>query len=484
MFKRLLLLCSFFVVLGGCSTNPATGDKQFTAFMSPAQERQIGAQEHQNVLKEFGLYDDKRLQKYVSEVGNKVTARTERTDVNYQFFLLDSPIVNAFALPGGYIYLTRGTMALAGSEAEIAAVLGHEAGHVTARHSAERYSQGVATSIGASILSVAIDSSGVSQALGVGSDLYLKSYSRSQENQADTLGIRYLGHAGYDTQAMTDFLMHLQADSALENKLEGDGSSKAINTFFSTHPATAERVNKTKTEVQNQNRGSVGHEAYLKVIDGMIYGDSAAQGLVRGSKFVHPEMGFMFSVPEDYRLYNSPAQVVAKGTRASKGGMIVFDMAGNAERATPMRFLRDIWLKGQAVEHVEDIMIGGMKAATASIDGSVNGKTVKMQLVAVRWSDNQIARFQVILPYSPSKTQLNALKVATYSFRKMSEKDLKAYGPYRIRIVKAGPRDNLGSMAKKMVVDDYKEERFRVLNGLRSNEEVKAGQMYKIIAKW
>ena len=483
MIKRLLLLCTFLVVLSGCSTNPATGEKQFTAFMSPAQEKQVGAQEHQKVVKEFGLYDDKRLQNYVSEVGSKVTANTERPDVQYQFFLLDSPMVNAFALPGGYIYVTRGIMSLAGSEAEIAAVMAHEAGHVTARHSAERYSRGMATNLGVSILSAAIDSTGVSQALAVGGDLYLKSYSRDQESQADTLGIRYLGRAGYDTGAMTDFLVQLQADSALENKIEGKGGGEQINTFFSTHPATAERVNKTRVEAR-ANDGAVGRDAYLKVIDGMIYGDSAAQGFIRGQQFVHPKLGFMFSVPEDYRLYNSPAQVVAKGKGSSSGVMIVFDMAGNPERVSPMRFLRDIWLKGQTLERAEDIMIGGMKAATASIDGNVNGKAVKLQLIAIRWSDDQMARFQVILPARPTRTQLDALKSSTYSFRRMSDADYKAYGPYKVRIVTAKANDSVADIARNMAVDDYKEERFRVLNGLGSRDDVKAGQLYKIVAKW
>ena len=483
MFKRLLLLCSFLTVLSGCSTNPATGDRQFTAFMSPASERQVGAQEHKKVVKEYGLYDDERLQKYVSEVGGKVTAKTERPNVDYKFHLLDSPVVNAFALPGGYIYVTRGVMALAGSEAELAAVLGHEAGHITARHSAERYSQSVATNIGASIISAAIDSSGVSQAFGVGSNLYLKSYSRGQESQADTLGIRYLERSGYDTGAMTDFLVHLQADSALESKLEGK-SSEPRNTFFSTHPATEERVNKTRVEAYNRRNGVLGRDAYLKVLDGMIYGDSAAQGFIRGKKFVHPKFGFMFSVPKDYRLYNSVAQVVAKGMRASKGGMIVFDMVGNKERASPMRFLRDIWLKGQDVERAEEIKIGGMKAATASIDGNVNGRAVKLQLIAVCWSDDQVARFQVILPPSPNQEQLKALKLATYSFAKMGEKDYKDYGSYKIRIVKAGPRDNVTTMSRNMAVEDHKTERFRVLNGLMDGSGVKSGHLYKIVAKW
>ncbi|MFP4097775.1 MAG: M48 family metalloprotease [Alphaproteobacteria bacterium] len=488
MFKRLFLFFTAFVFLAGCSTNPATGAKQFTAFMSSAQEQQVGAQEHEKILKEYGLYDDERLQEYVSEVGKNVTARTERPDVTYRFFLLDSPIVNAFALPGGYIYLTRGLMALAGSEAEMAAVLAHEAGHITARHSAERYSRGVATSIGASILSAAIDSSGVTQALGIGSDLYLKSYSREQESEADILGIRYLGRAGYDVNAMASFLQRLQADSALERRLAGQTGFNPLNTFFATHPATGDRVSKTVAEARAAARGegggAVGRDAYLRVIDGMIYGDSAAQGFVRGDTFVHPELGFIFSVPEDYRLFNSPSQVVAKGMGASNGGLIIFDIQRNAERVSPMRYLRDDWLKGQAVERAEEITVGGMKAATASLAGRFDNRNVMLQLVAVRWGDDQIARFQVVLPPNPTSSQLDALKAATYSFRKMKADEYKSYSPRRIRIVTAKDGDTVTSLSARMAVDDYREERFRVLNGLSAGQKLQPGQLYKIVASF
>ena len=214
-FLSLGLLTLFILPLNACSTNPATGRTQFAALMSPQQENQVGAEEHPNIIAEFGEYDNARVQTYVRQVGARVTRNTERPDVDYKFYVVDSPIVNAFALPGGYIYISRGLLAVADSEAELAAVLGHEAGHITGRHSAERYSRGVVTQLGAGILAAAVDSAGVSQALGLGSDLYLKSYSRSQENEADTLGIRYLAQNGYDPSAMTSFLENLQNASAL-----------------------------------------------------------------------------------------------------------------------------------------------------------------------------------------------------------------------------------------------------------------------------
>lgn len=478
MSKRFyIFFMSAVLLLGGCSTNQATGENQFTAFMSPAQEKQIGAQEHKKVLSEYGLYKDQKLQNYVQRVGSAVTKNTERTDVDYQFFLLDRPIVNAFALPGGYIYLTRGLMSLSNSEAEMAAVLAHESGHITGKHSAERYSRGMATSIGASILSAVIDSSGVSQALGVGSNLYMKSYSRSQENQADTLGIRYLARSGYDTQAMPEFLSNLRASGALENKL--DGASNQGNSFFSTHPATGERVSKTIAQA-GQGGGIVNRDTYLRMIDGMIYGDSAEQGLIRGRVFAHPQMGFSFSVPEEYKLHNSPAQVIAKGTN---GGMIIFDIVGNQERVNPMRYLKDIWMKGQPVTGAENITVHGMKAATAGITGTVNNKSAQLQLVAIQWSANQVVRFQVVLPSRPTSAQLNALKSSTYSFKRMNAADKRRYSPYRIKVVAAKRGDSVAKLAKRMAQDDYKEERFRVLNGLGAGEKVIAGHLYKLVVE-
>ena len=483
MIKRFLHIFSIllsFHLLAGCSTNPATGQNQFTAFMSPEQEKKIGAQEHAKVMKEYGLYKDQNMQNYVNRVGQKVIKYTERQDVQYKFFLLDSPIVNAFALPGGYIYLTRGVMALSNSEAEMAAVLGHEAGHITGRHSAERYSRGLATSLGASILSAVIDSSGVSQALGVGSDLYLKSYSRAQESEADNLGIRYLSRAGYSPAAMTGFLSSLQADSALEAKMAGASSSQ-VNTFFSTHPATGERVNETVVEArQYAQQGIVNRGEHMRIIDGMTFGDSAEQGFVRGQSFFHPAMGFKFSVPDGYKLINQPSQVIAKG---KNGGAIIFDFASNKDRHTPLRFLSDVWLKDKKGVVSENITINGMKAATASIQGTANGKVVNLRLIAIQWSADQMARFQIIVPKNASTAHLNALKSSTYSFNRMTKAEKNSIRPYRIKIITSRSGESVASLSKRMAYDDFKEERFRVLNNLKPRDKVAPNRLYKIVVE-
>jgi predicted Zn-dependent protease len=238
--------------------------------MSPGQESSVGASEHQKVEQQFGFYNDPKLTAYVNEVGNKVTKDTERADVQYKFYVIDSPIVNAFALPGGYIYVSRGLLALANSEAELAAVLSHETGHITARHSAERYSHGVVTSLGAAVLGAAVGSDGVSQALGVGSNLYLSSYSRGQENEADMLGLRYMTRGGYEPSAMSSFLKSLQNDTSLESRMQG-GDGGDSTSYFSTHPATAERVSSTLSQAANYPKGgAVNHDRHLQMIENMI----------------------------------------------------------------------------------------------------------------------------------------------------------------------------------------------------------------------
>ncbi|MGH1455152.1 MAG: M48 family metalloprotease [Alphaproteobacteria bacterium] len=486
MIKRYFYILAFIIavpVLGGCSTNSATGQQQFTAFMSPQQELQVGAQEHAKVMAQFGEYKNANVQNYVEAVGQSVVRYTERPDVQYKFTVLDSPIVNAFALPGGYIYVTRGLLALANDEAEMASVLGHEAGHITGRHSAERYSRGVATSLGAAILSAAIGNDAASQALGMGANLYLTSYSRGQESEADTLGIRYLTKTGYDPYGMAGFLSNLRAEKNLQAQIDGEQSPE--NSIFSTHPPTSERVNKTTAEARSLNiKGAENRNQYLRVLDGMTYGDSADQGFARGNVFYHPKLGFKFSVPDGFKIVNQPSQIVAT---SNQGVMMVFDFAKNDGRHNPVTFLRDVWMAGAGdqvrVNDLSAITVNGMPAATGYVNGAVGGKNMQIRLVAIQFSDTQIARFQIGLPSGLSSAQMQSVKAASYSFARMSSSEKSGLKPYRIRIVTARNGDSVASMAQKMAQNDFKEQRFRVLNGLYNGQGVVAGQLYKVVVE-
>ena len=466
------------LLLAGCSTNAATGKQQFTALMSPAQENQIGASEHQKIAAQFGFYENPTVTAYVNEIGRKVSANTENPDVKYKFYVLDSPIVNAFALPGGYIYFSRGLLALANSEAEVAAVMAHEVGHITGRHSAERYSRSAVTALGANILSIALDNGAASQALGLGANLYLSSYSRSQENESDTLGLRYMTRAGYHPEAMASFLSSLHAQSALDSKI--DGKKNQGTSYFSTHPATGERVNKTHTEAkQYPNIGTVNRDHHMSMINGLTYGDSVKQGFTRGQKFYHPEIGFAFEAPAGYKIINQPSQVVAQSER-DKAAM-VFDMAANKGKLDAVTYLNQIWMKGENIQTTQPITINGMKAATATFSGHVNGRRADIRLIAIEFKPDSIARFQIAIPKDASATTVENLKRASYSFRKLTQQERRTLKPQRIKIVTARAGDSVAGMANKMAYDDLKLERFRTLNALVPGEELKAGQTYKIV---
>lgn len=474
---HLILTLAILPMLAACSTNPATGRSQFAALMSPQQENQVGAEEHQKIIKEYGVYDNRAIAAYVSGIGTKVTQNTERPDVTYTFTVLDSPVVNAFALPGGYVYVTRGLLALAGSEAELAAVLAHEVGHITGRHSAERYSRSVVTSLGANVLAAALDSAGAAQALGLGSQLYLSSYSRSQESEADTLGIRYLARGGYNPAAMTSFLQSLQNSSALEAQIAGRSSGPGLS-YFSTHPATSDRVAKTRGEVaQFPQQGVLDRNTYLAKIDGMTYGDSAKQGFVRNNVFYHPSLGFKFEVPSDFQIANKPSEVVAV---SKTGAVMVFDMIKNPG-IDPLSYLTTSWMKDEQMSNPERITVNGMQGASAGFKGRVNGEVMTIQLVAIEYSPNAFARFQIGIPPKITQQQLDALKRSSYSFARMNAQDKAAAKPMTIDVVTAKGGDSVAALAAQMPFDTFKQERFRVLNGLSMNDQLQAGQRYKVI---
>jgi predicted Zn-dependent protease len=480
-FKSLLIgagLCTLAWSLAGCSVNPATGRQQFDGLMPASQEASIGASEHKKILQQYGgLYNNQAVQNYVDRVGQSLVPHTERRDVRYQFFVLDSPIVNAFALPGGYIYISRGLLAVANSEAELAGVLGHEIGHITGRHQAARYSQGVLTSLGATVLSATLGTPGLNQAIGLGSNLYMSSYSRSQETEADNLGIRYLNRANYDVFAMSDFLMAMSNYLKVEGQATGKGSPRF--SYLSTHPDPAPRAAAAAKEAMKYSNDKGGHnrEAYLKMISGLSYGDSYDQGFARDNTFYHPKLGFKFSAPSGYEFLNQPNQVVAAG---DDGSAIILDLARNTSGLDPVGFMAQDWLKGRLRSTPESITINGFPAATTAFEGSLNGRPMLVRLIAIQWSPSEMFRFQVAMPQNLSSASVENLKRATYSFQRMTESEKQQIRPQQVRLVTARAGDTLESLAGRMNVDRMKVERFRALNNVTTNL-IEAGRTYKII---
>ncbi len=478
IFFNLILAVSLVLITAtGCSTNPATGERQFDGLMSPQAEASVGAAEHEKIVKEYGgLYANQNIQNYVNNLGQNIAKNTERADVTYRFFVLDSPVVNAFALPGGYVYLTRGLMAVANDEAELAGVIAHEIGHVTGRHQAARYSSGVLTQLGATVLSAAVGRADVSRAVGLGTNLYMSSYSREQEYEADKLGIRYLGRAGYDTMAMANFLDNMERYQ--DTEAAADGKKTQAATYFSTHPPTPQRVQQAVQEASKYEASTKrNREQYQSMIAGMSYGSGWKEGFVRDNTFYHPALGFQFSAPEGYKISNQTKQVVASG---ADGGVLIFDNA-TSQSSSPKSYLMNEWLAGKMTNNPEELSISGLPAAAAGFEGTIQGRPAMIKMVAIAWSPNQMYRFQVAIPQGASSTTIENLKRATYSFRQMSEEEKSRVRPQKIELIRATASDSIESFASQMNVPSNRVERFKALNGLGANEQVKVGQVYKVI---
>ena len=328
----------------GCAVNPATRRTSLTGTTTTAEEIRIGREQRPQVIQAFGgIYDDPALAAYVERVGQSLARGTERPDITYSFTILDTPIVNALATPGGYIYVTRGLLVLADNEAELAGVLGHELGHVTALHHAQRQSRQTLASIGMLGAAIAGSFVGAPPALMQGAQLtalgFLQSFSREQEFEADQLGARYLSRAGYDPRAMATFLAKLQAQCDLESRMLGQATRAERFDFLATHPNTADRINRAIETAHLAPIGSpiVGRDAYLDTIDGMLYGAPPAEGYIRSRVFAHPVLRIPFEVPPEYQLFDARKAIYAQ---RPGNALIVFDLEPQAAKYQQLSMTR------------------------------------------------------------------------------------------------------------------------------------------------
>lgn len=299
----------------GCAVNPVTGNRNFT-LMSEADEMREGRQAAAEISKTYDIYDGlPALQNYVDEIGQKLASKSHRPQLDYHFTVVDSPEVNAFALPGGHIYVTRGILAYLNSEAELAAVLGHEIGHVTARHSVQQYSAATAANVAAAVGGLVAGifvpqlggqlAQGVRSLLGVTGSALLSGYGRSHELEADRLGAEYLARSGYDPQAMIKVISVLKNQELFDieaAKQEGR-EPRRYHGIFATHPDNDTRLQEVVGEANRYAQpGKIDDRRaeFLHQTEGMIFGDAASQGVVRGNTFQHKQMGFMLSFPSGW----------------------------------------------------------------------------------------------------------------------------------------------------------------------------------------
>ena len=447
--------------------------------MSPEQEKRIGAEEHGRILAQFGgAYDDPALAAYVKSIGDFLVLTSSASGTRFTFTVLNSPVVNAFAVPGGYVYVTRGLVALADTEAELAGVLAHEIGHVAARHGAERQTNNVLANLGLLILGAATDSSAAVSLGQFGASAVISNYSREDEFEADTLGVGYLSRAGFSPDAMSSFLAKLESHHGLEAKVQGRSPSQGPG-FFATHPRTAERVSRAikNAGAVHVNNPIVAREIYQKKIDGMIYGDDPAQGIILGQRFIHPELGFQFTVPKGFVLQNSPSAVIARG---ANGAGIKFDQDKRDTRSNLTNYIRRVWAPKSRLTHLGSFLVYGLPAATAVVEGVQNGQA-DARLVAIAFDPATIYRFLFIIPARNASYIDQEYRRTALSFRRISQTEAAKIKPKRLRIYAVRQGDTAYTIGNRFPFPSHRLDRFLVLNGLRQGAALRAGDRVKIV---
>ncbi len=479
------------LLAAGCTVNPATGRQSFTAFMPPAEEARLGAKMHPEVSKEFGgPIRDQALAAYVDRIGQSLARTSETPNQRFTFTVLESDIVNAFAVPGGYVYVTRALVALAANEAELAGVLAHEIGHITARHTAERYSRAVMAQLLVGVGAGVLGSGAAGDIMAVGAAAYLQGFSREQEYESDLLGVRYLMRAGYEPQAMSSFLAKLQAESRLRATLMGREGEADRFSIMSTHPRTADRVGRAldAAGAAQARRGPaagrprrVGADDYMRAIDGLSVDGDPVNGFIKGSRFVHPAGRFQFVGPPGYRLFSGGEQTViglGPGHAAFRVDWVTL--------RRPLRmtdFLLRVWARGARVEGAEAIDVNGMEAATGLIRSDSSHGPVELRLIAVRSGPGRVHRFIFLTPRRLAPRLSVGLRRATFSFRRLTPNQAARERPYRLRVSRAGPGATVARLAARMPYESHRLARFQVLNGLAPGARLAPGRWIKLVGE-
>ncbi|MEK9672526.1 MAG: M48 family metalloprotease [Rhodospirillaceae bacterium] len=484
----LLALLAPLLLSAACSTNPATGEQSFTAFMSEEDEHRVGAEEHPKILKEMGgTYKGPAIQTYVDWVGEKLSRVSDLPGLKFKFTVLDDSNINAFALPGGFVYITRGLVALAENEAEMAGVLAHEIGHITARHTAQRYSQAMATNIGLIGLSIAGSIFGVpgdlNRLVGQVRQLYLQSYSREQELEADMLGVRYMSRAGYNPQALETFFRKMAAHTSISQRSQGRPDTDPAANILSTHPRTADRIAQAiqLAKAQPVPNPRVGRNDYLDRINGMVWGDSSAEGVARGRVFEHPDLRFRFEVPAGFWLLNSPSQVVARGPGDT---VIVFNRLKqeDARRTGRVRDHVASWGGGR-LGVIEPLTVNGLEAATGTARIDTQEGTRDIRMIAIRMDRDAIYRFLFLTKPSETKRFNEDLRRTTYSFRRLTDAEAAKIKALRLRVLTVNPGDTPEKLAGLMPLEKFSLDWFLALNGLDRGARLTPGDKVKIVTE-
>ena len=479
--------CFLFTVLllagAACATNPVTGKKQ-VSLLSEAEELAIGAREDLEIRREMGVYDDVELQRYVNDIGQQLARASHRPNLPWSFTIVDSSAINAFALPGGYIYLTRGLLAYLDDESELAGVLGHEIGHVTARHAAQSYTRQMQAGLGLAILSIFVPTAAPFADLGsAGLEVLFLRHGREAELEADRLGVEYGSGAGYDPAGVPRFLATLARVDAL--------SGRGVPNWLSTHPNPGARVVKAEPvagKFTSDSAKTTNRDAYLDQINGLVFGDKPEDGIVRGNEFVHPMLRLAVTFPDGWELTNMPHAVLAQepGTQhfmvlqeverrpgsGVPGGQSLGDAAVAAMRSS-----------GYTVVDGRIERINGVEAHI----GLYRGNAKDVGKVLMRAAHLSLGRqLYVVAGFAPEKEfdlVDKAIMPSVQTFRQISAADASRLRPNRIEFYQVKAGDSWQSIAARQGKNFVNAATLAIMNDHEVHVQPQPGDRVKIVVE-
>jgi predicted Zn-dependent protease len=431
--------------------------------------------EHQRILTAYnGAYADPRLEALINQTIAKLVAASDRPDMRYRVVILNSPSVNAFALQNGQLYVTRGLIALANDNSELASVLAHEISHVIAQHATIREEQARQASLVDRVVNDVLSDPETGALALAKSKIKLAGFSRAQEFEADGIGVGIAAHAGYDPAGAIRFLTSMGRNSDLKSAPGQSRIDPRSPDFLSSHPATPERIKnvQAKTRDLGPPTGERDREAYLAALDGMVYGEDPSEGFVRGRRFLHPKLGFTFLAPEGFVLDNTAQAVL--GVREGGGQALRFDVVSVPAEQTLKEYLTSGWIENIDPKSIEEPTINGFPTATAT----AKGDQWSFRLYVVRFGSD-VYRFIFATKRMTADTD-RTFREAIGTFRRMTIAESKAAKPLRIKVVTVGPGDTVERLASQMAVSDRPAERFRIMNGLNPSDRLTEGEQVKI----
>ncbi len=461
------------LLLAGCAQNPVTGSADFV-MMSENQEIAIGRQNDEQIKKQYQVYGSKPLQDYVNSVGQRIARQSHRPNLQYHFTVLDTPDINAFALPGGYVYITRGILAYLNSEAELAAVLGHEIGHVTARHGVRQQSAAQAANIGVTIASLfvpQINTIGGNNLTNLVGGALLSGYGREHELEADKLGAEYLSRTAYDPQAIITVigvLKNQELQDAELAKQEGR-EPRRYHGVFASHPDNDTRLKQAVAESDKlaSTEHYTGRREFLSAIEGLVFNDNKEQGIVRYNTFYHGELGMSVHFPPDWQVHNLPTSLFAISPQGEAQLQLKLDVS---PQGTPLDYAHK--LAGSQAK-IKALDINGLPAALFERPDAIGG---------VIYLNKQAFILQAkAKPGSDLSSHRDEINGTIRSFHALSNEERPLLKPLSLHIITARTGDTFANLSKNSPLGQSADSYLRLINASFPAGEPQAGQLIKLV---